>query len=161
MVRMRDAGPGDGPFLTDMLVEAVNWNRALRRPRVEVLADSRVRGYIAGWPRPGDVGAIAEDDDGEAIGAGWLRLFRADAPGYGFVASGVPELTVGVRAPWRAQGVGRALVRRLLVQARAAGHARVSLSVERGNFAKRLYASEGFATVASDDHADTMVRILQ
>jgi hypothetical protein len=37
----------------------------------------------------------------------------------------------------------------------------VSLSVERANFAARLYAAEGFRTVESFDHSDTMLADLE
>ena len=45
--------------------------------------------------------------------------------------------------------------------ARTAGHQRVSLSVERANFAQRLYRSEGFVVAASGRDADTMVKTLR
>jgi GNAT superfamily N-acetyltransferase len=79
----------------------------------------------------------------------------------GFVAAGVPELIIGVRPLWRAQGVGRALLRALTDDARAGGYARLALSVERDNFARELYRSEGFAVVASAAGRETMVRILR
>jgi GNAT superfamily N-acetyltransferase len=156
--RIREAGPADSLALTEALVEAANWNALTARPRVQVLADPVRRGYIAGWQRPGDAGFVAVDGRGEPIGAGWYRLFAADSPGLGFVQSGVPELVLGVRPVWRAQGVGRALLQRLLEHARSQGHARIGLSVERGNFAERLYASEGFIVVESRGGADVMVR---
>ncbi|MFP3465778.1 GNAT family N-acetyltransferase [Leifsonia sp. SIMBA_070] len=158
---IRPAVGPDARVLADMLVEASNWNPVRSRTRVTVLEDASVRRYIAGWQRPSDFGCVAEDARGVAVGATWARLFPANEPGYGFVASGVPELTLGVYPPWRAQGVGRALLRELARQAAARGHARLSLSVERANFAQRLYVSEGFVTVASGDDADTMVRTVR
>ncbi|WP_223690907.1 GNAT family N-acetyltransferase [Leifsonia poae] len=156
--RIRPAAGADARFLGDMLVEASNWSVARARPRVAVLEDPKVLRYIAGWKRPGDFGSVAEDAHGVPIGACWGRLFPANEPGYGFVAVGVPELTLGVNPQWRAQGVGRALLQAVAVQAGAAGHARLSLSVERANFAQRLYVSEGFVTVESGEDSDTMVR---
>jgi GNAT superfamily N-acetyltransferase len=144
-----------------MLVEAANWNPVRARSRVTVLDDPTVRHYVAGWQRPGDFGCVAEDARGVAVGACWARLFPADQPGYGFVAAGVPELTLGVYPPWRAQGAGRALLRELASTAAARGHARLSLSVARANFAQRLYLSEGYVTVASRDGSDTMVRTVR
>ena len=73
----------------------------------------------------------------------------------------MPELIIGVRPMWRAQGVGRALLRALTAAARAEGFARLALSVEHGNFAHDLYRSEGFGVVASTGGRDTMVRALR
>jgi GNAT superfamily N-acetyltransferase len=158
---IRPAKAADSRFLADMLVEASNWNLATARPRVAVLEDHRVSRYIVGWPKPGDFGSVAVDLHSTPIGACWARLFPLNAPGYGFVAAGVPELTLGVHTLWRARGVGRALLRAVARQAIEAGHARVSLSVERANFAQRLYISEGFVTVEAGESSDTMVCALR
>lgn len=158
---IREAKADDGEFLTDMLVEAVNWSREWKRKsRGRVLATQRTAHYILGWPRDTDRGVIAEAD-GERVGAVWLRFFSAVDPGYGFVAAGIPELTVGVAAPWRGRGVGRALLRAIAEDAQSAGIRQISLSVERKNFAQKLYLSEGYEIVDSSDRdSDTMVKSL-
>jgi GNAT superfamily N-acetyltransferase len=158
---IRAAAGADARFLADMLVEAANWNVASARPRVAVLEDPHVNRYTVGWPRPGDFGSVAVDANDAPIGACWARLFPQNAPGYGFIATGVPELTLGVNPLWRARGVGRALLKAVAKQAAAAGHQRLSLSVERANYAQRLYVSEGFVTVESFENADTMVCALR
>lgn len=157
---LRPAVPSDGAFLADMVVEAANWRQGGARPRPEVLADPISRGYIAGWQRPADRGVVAVDAGGRPVGAAWYRLFSADQRAHGFVATGVPELIIGVRPLWRAQGVGRALLQGLAGAARQAGFARLTLSVEHGNFARTLYRSEGFAVVETAGGRDTMVRTL-
>ena len=159
--RIRPAVGGDARFLADMLVEASNWNPVRARPRVTVLEDPKVSRYVAGWMRPRDFGQVAVDAHGVPVGACWGRIFPADAPGYGFVAVGVPELTLGVNAQWRARGVGRALLHAVALQAAEGGFARLSLSVERANFAQRLYVSEGYVTVESGADSDTMVRAVR
>ena len=158
---IRRAAAEDREFLADMLVEAVNWSPEREpEPRHRVLSDSHTAHYIAGWPRSTDIGVVAEAA-WQPIGAAWVRYFPADDPGYGFVALDVPELTVGVAAPWRGRGVGRALLRGVAESAVRAGIARISLSVERKNFAHGLYLAEGYAIVdASDPGSDTMVKNL-
>ena len=158
---IRPATPGDGAFLADMVVETANWRQGPHRPKPVVLADPVSRGYIAGWQRPADRGVVAVDGDGRAVGAAWFRLFSPEQGARGFVATGVPELIIGVRSLWRAQGVGRALMRSLTDVARAAGYARLALSVEHENFAHALYRSEGFIVVESAAGRDTMVRPLR
>jgi GNAT superfamily N-acetyltransferase len=157
---IRPATMEDSRLLADMLVEAANWHPERRRSRAATLADPAVSHYVAGWPRAGDLGSVAEAVDGSTIGACWLRLLTVVDPGYGFVAPGVPELTLGVSPTWRSRGVGRALLQSVVAQARAAGFARISLSCERTNFAMNLYRGEGFVTVESGPDADTMVRTL-
>lgn len=157
---IRPARQADGSFLADMVVEAANWRAGASRPRHAVLADPGYSRYLAGWMRPGDAGVVAEDERGEPIGAAWYRTLPRNEPGFGYVAVGVPELITGVRPLWRAHGVGRALLRRLVETAQRRGYARLSLSVERGNFAFTLYRSEGFAVTAPGVGRDTMVKRL-
>ncbi len=159
--RIRRATADDGAFMTDMLLEAVNWSPDWKKQsRRRVLSTHTTAHYIVGWPRGTDVGVIAEAD-GEPIGAAWLRFLSAAAPGYGFVAADVPELTIGVALKWRGRGVGRALLSAIAEHARSAGIRQISLSVERKNFAQKLYHSEGYQIVdSSDKDSDTMVKSL-
>ncbi len=142
-----------------MLVEAVNWAPDRQLPRAAIAADPALARYVDGWPRPGDLGVVAEADHAP-IGAVWLRLFTADAPGYGYVADDVPELSMGVVRQWRGMGVGRGLLQEMTRRARAAGHRAISLSVERANLAHGLYTGEGFQVVAGGPDSDTMVKEL-
>jgi GNAT superfamily N-acetyltransferase len=157
--RLRLATAADGDFLLEMLVEAVNWTPERRLPRSTVATDPVLARYIHDWPRPGDLGVVAEAD-GTPIGAAWLRLFTADEPGYGYVADDVPELSMAVAAAWRDRGVGRALLQEIAHRARTAGHQAISLSVERANFAHHLYTSEGYQVVEQGPDSDTMVKEL-
>lgn len=158
---LRPAAQADGAFLGDMVVEAANWRPGAARPRHQVLAAPEHSRYIAGWKRPSDAGFVALDPAGEPIGAAWYRVLPRSDPGFGYVGTGVPELIIGVRPIWRAHGVGRSLLQALTQQARADGFARLSLSIERGNFAASLYRSEGFAVTQSGIGRDTMVKRLR
>jgi GNAT superfamily N-acetyltransferase len=158
---IRRATADDEALMIDMLLEAVNWSAEWKKQsRHRVLSTNRTAHYIAGWPRDTDLGVIA-DADSLPIGAAWLRFFPAADPGYGFVAADVPELTIGVALQWRGRGVGRALLRAVAEHARLTGVRQISLSVERKNFAQRLYLSEGYQIVDSSGRdSDTMVKRL-
>lgn len=158
---IRAAIAQDGAFLADMLGEAVNWSPEWKKQsRNRVLTDPKTAHYITGWPRDTDLGVIAEVG-GEPAGAAWLRYLPASDPGYGFVSPDIPELTVGVVARWRGHGIGRALLRAIAERARQAGIEHISLSVERKNFAQKLYLSEGYQiTDSTDAQSDTMVKAL-
>lgn len=153
----RAARPSDRDHLVDMLVVAANWSPD--RPslsRDQVLATPELAHYVAGWPGPDELGVVATEG-GRQVGAAWLRFLRSDDPGFGWVADDVPELSIGVVADRRGNGVGTRLVTELARRATAAGVRAISLSVEVANPARRLYERLGFEDVACDDHATTMV----
>jgi GNAT superfamily N-acetyltransferase len=158
---IRAAMTDDASFLQDMLVEAANTPSHPGRSRADTLAAPEVARYINGWPRATDLGVVAAEADGRAVGAAWLRFFTEAEPAYGFVHADIPELAIGVVADWRGRGVGRALLRALADTARQHGLESVSLSVERANPAAALYYAEGYRVVESRDHADTMLLDLQ
>jgi ribosomal protein S18 acetylase RimI-like enzyme len=139
MIRRGDGN--DVSFLRDMLKHAYYW-----RWGDPDTADLPVARYWAGWGRPGDRLLVAIDGF-QPVGAAWYRLFRRDAPGYGFVDDGTPELTIAVVPNRRGRGLGKELLESLLEQARADGYGAVSLSVEPDNPALHLYERHGFARV--------------
>jgi GNAT superfamily N-acetyltransferase len=158
---VRAATQADGAFLGDMVVEAANWRPGAARLKHQLITGSDHSRYVSGWMQPSDAGFIAEDAHDAPIGAAWYRMLSRTDPGFGYIGTGVPELIIGVRPIWRAHGVGRALLQRLCDHARAQGFARISLSVERDNFASTLYRSEGFAVVEAGHGRDTMVKRLR
>ena len=155
---LRRAAQTDAMFLGDMLVEAANWRAGGVRPRHEVLTSADHRRYLAGWKRMADDGLVATASDDVPVGAAWYRVLPQDAPGFGFIGVAVPELIIGVHPFWRARGVGRSLLRGIVHLAGSQGHARISLSVERDNFARNLYRAEGFAVVREGESRDAMAR---
>ena len=155
-MRIRAAIAEDAGFLLDMLVEAYNWSGEEWITRVGVEAEPELGRYIEGWPRPDDFGVIAVDDDAP-VGAAWARSFSSAAPGYGYVAADVPELSMGVVAAERGRGIGTRLLRAIIEAARGRGVRALSLSVEDGNPAARMYRAAGFATVARKGNSDTML----
>ncbi|WP_433343851.1 N-acetyltransferase family protein [Streptomyces sp. CA-253872] len=154
--RLRPAQAGDAPFLERMLLEAFNWDRP-RFTRAALLALPPAAHYVSGRPRAGDLGVVAEDARGRGLGAAWARRFPAEDPGYGHVAPHVPELTLAVVPGQRGRGVGGALLDALVLAAAAAGGAALSLSVEDGNRARRLYEGRGFVRVGREGDADTLL----
>lgn len=156
-VRCRPAGAEDFPFLAAMLGEAAVWRPDKPTPTAdEVMADPRYARYLAGWPRPGDVGLVAEQDG--PVGAAWYRTYTERSHGYGFLGKDVPELSIAVVASRRHEGIGRMLLIGLIEASVDQGHAALSLSVNVANPARRLYESLGFTTVETRRSGMTMVR---
>jgi L-amino acid N-acyltransferase YncA len=150
-VVIRNGGHLDVPFMRSMLTHAYNWH--VTKLETEIPTS----GYVDGWGRKGDAVLIAIDE-GHRLGAGWYRLFRASAPGYGFVDEQTPELTIAVVPGRRGEGIGHALLHKLLARAEADGHPALSASVERNHPDASIFVQEGFETVGETEYAVTMCR---
>ena len=155
-VVLRPADAADGPFLAEMLVAAAFWRPEGPVGSVrDVMDQPEFAHYVAGWPHRSDCGVIAEDE--HPVGAAWFRFLPANDPGYGFIDAETPELSIGVALPRRGQGIGSRLLNALVVQARGAGLAALSLSVESDNYARGLYERVGFETVGAVGGSLTML----
>ena len=154
-VALRPALASDAAFLTEMLVAAAFWRLDGPAGTLDAVGrDPDLAHYVSGWPRPGDLGVIAETD--QPVGAAWLRFFTADDPGYGFIDADTPEVATGVLDPWRGRGVGRRLLEALILAARETGLPALSLSVETDNYAQALYENFGFLPVTQANGSATM-----
>jgi ribosomal protein S18 acetylase RimI-like enzyme len=145
---IRAAGRQDVRFLRDMLRHAYYW-------RIGQEIEDPVFRYVRSWGRPGDAGLIAIED-GNPVGAAWYRLFRRAAPGFAFVDERTPELTIAVVPSRRGRGVGHELMTGLLERARRDGYGAISLSVEKGSPAVKLYERYGFERVGETPSALVM-----
>jgi ribosomal protein S18 acetylase RimI-like enzyme len=142
-----------------MLAVAADWRPdAALRPVAEIMRDPALARYVSGWHSDRDAGFIAEGE--QPLGAAWWKFFTADDPGYGFVSDTTPEVSIGVRAGSRGEGLGTLLLEALIVEARQRGLSALSLSVEPDNPAARLYERLGFITVEHHGGAVTMVLTL-
>lgn len=147
----------DAAFLEEMLVEAISWDPEQPRSTPEAVLGTREhRRYLGGWPRPDDLGLVAEDSDGQPVGATWWRCFTRDDPGYGFIAEGIPEISIGVIGERRGEGIGTLLLAQLECEARSRGIAALGLSVEPRNPALRLYTRRGYQRVGGTGGAHTL-----
>ena len=65
-------------------------------------------------------------------------------PDYGHIDARTPSLAMAVLKDYRGRGIGTALLEKLLTTLRTNGYERVSLSVQKSNYAVKLYQKMGF-----------------
>jgi GNAT superfamily N-acetyltransferase len=154
---IRELTEDDLGFLREMLYAALDWRLDAELPPIElVLAHEQVVIFHEGWGRTGDTALVAEEN-GRPVGVVWYRFFTEAEHGEGFVDEDTPELAIAVLEEFRGQGVGRSLLEAMHERARRDGIARLSLSVDADNPAKRLYARLGYVEHERDDDLGGMV----
>jgi ribosomal protein S18 acetylase RimI-like enzyme len=140
----------------------LSWNPERRLPPFEVTIEHpELARYHRDWGRPGDVGVIARRGE-DVVGVALCRLFTDDdhGHGHGYVDAETPELAVAVAEAHRGAGLGTRLLEELAAAARAAGFARLSLSVDEGNPAVRLYERLDYRELSRDEGGIRMIREL-
>lgn len=145
----------DRPLLRQATLANMNWS-GRHFTAADVDASDEINHYFRTFPSARDLGVA--DVEGETVrGVAWLVFLPVENPGYGFVDADIPELSITTFEGFRGQGVGTALLIALLTFARARGVHAVSLSVEDGNGARRLYERAGFVVVGRNGGSDTML----
>jgi GNAT superfamily N-acetyltransferase len=145
-IELREAGAADLPFLWQCLAMAA------QEPSVEAAAAiPAVAKYLAGFPRRGDFGVVAEDG-GQPVAAAWARLFAVDEHPFVHVDAATPEIAMAVREDWRGRGIGATLLAHLAGMAAEDGRwTGLCLSVREDNPAVRLYERCGYRRIPGSD----------
>ncbi len=139
---LRPVVSADAFLLRTATVTNVNWSGERLTCR-DVDESPRLCHYTEFHAERGDFGWVAQVG-ARAVGVVWCLHLPAEDPGFGFIAEGVPELSVCVLSGYRGLGVGSGLIHAALDEAARRGLARVSLSVEGDNPSVRLYRRCGF-----------------
>ena len=160
MIAIRELDTAETAFLQEMLCTALAWRPDVELPSKELLLEHpQVAPFHRDWGRTGDTALVAEGD-GTPVGLVWYRFFTEDDHGEGYVDDATPELAIAVADGFRGQGIGTQLMEAIHERAHAAGVARISLSVDADNPARRLYERLGYVEYEPGDPDGRMVLAL-
>lgn len=140
---IRDIRADELPLLEDFLYEAIFVPEGVTPPQRSVIREPLLWRTIEGFGMLPDDRCLVAEVAGQVVGAVWCRT----ADQYGHIDDETPSLSIALYPEFRGRGIGTALMRAMLVHLTEAGYARVSLSVQQENYARRLYESLGFTTV--------------
>ena len=76
---------------------------------------------------------------------------------YGHVDDDTPSFAISLYKEYRGQGIGTAMMRKMLALLKAQGYKRASLAVQKANYAVRMYEAVGFKTVCENSEEYIMV----
>ena len=148
--------PDEVYALEEMTFQAIyvpEWYGPLSR---NVLNEPGIKAYYDNFGKEGDICFVATVD-GAIIGAAWTRILDGNPKGYGNIGKGVPEFAVSLLPPYRNQGIGTALMQRLIAELKAQSYAEASLSVTKENYAVKMYLKLGFEVTAENKDDYIMV----
>lgn len=104
-------------------------------PARDIIEMPELKLYIEEFgTRRGD-NCLVADFGGKAAGAVWARIMDD----YGHVDDETPSIAISLYREYRGRGIGSRMMREMLEQLKAQGYKRASLSVQKANYAVRMY----------------------
>ena len=78
---------------------------------------------------------------------------------FGHIADDVPSIAISLYKEYRNLGIGTDMLRQMLELLKADGYKSVSLSVQKANYAMRMYQKAGFR-ILSDDGEEALMQCI-
>lgn len=140
---IREIRPQEIPLLEDFLYEAVFIPEGVAPPPKTIVKNEDLQVYVRDFGLLPDDKCLVAEADTKIVGAVWCRIMND----YGHIDDDTPSLAISLYKEYRNQGIGTELLRRMILLLRQSGYKRVSLSVQKANYAARMYLNAGFKVV--------------
>ena len=155
--RIRELKADEYKLLDDFLYEAIFIPEGGKPLPKSVIYQPELQVYVKNFGiEKDDICFVAETESGKVVGAVWVR----DMNDYGHVEDGIPSFAISLYKEYRGYGIGTALMKRMLQELAQRGYKRASLSVQKANYAAKMYQKLGFEIVDENEEEYIMVHKL-
>ena len=141
------------PLLNDFLYEAIFIPEGVPVPPRSIIENEVLQVYVRDFGKKADDRCLVAEVEGKVIGAVWTRVMND----YGHIADGIPSLAISIYKDYRHKGIGTDLLRKMLQLLKRDGYPQVSLSVQKANYAFRMYLKAGFEVLKEMEEEYLMV----
>ncbi len=143
----------DYPLLDNFLYEAIFIPEGVEAPPKTIITSPELQVYVDRFGESKDDWGLAAKVDGKIVGAVWVRIMND----YGHIDDETPSLAISLYKEYRGFGIGTAMMKEILALLKSHGYQQVSLSVQRANYAVKLYLKVGFEIVKENEEEFVMM----
>jgi ribosomal protein S18 acetylase RimI-like enzyme len=133
-------------MLEDFLYEAIFQPDNSKPLSKDIIKKPEISVYIDIWGQKDDLCLVALVNK-KIIGAVWTRILAGKIKGYGNIDSETPEFAISLLKEYRNQGIGTAMMKEMIALLKKNGYHRASLSVDKKNYACKMYKKIGFKII--------------
>jgi len=151
MTVIREIRPEEIPVLDDFLYEAIFIPEGVPAPPRSIIQNEDLQIYVRDFGKLPDDRCLVAEVDGKIVGAVWARIMDD----YGHIDDQTPSLAISLYNEYRGLGIGTQLMLSIKERLRTDGYKRISLSVQKANYAIKLYQKVGFVPIS--DHGDELL----
>ena len=140
-------------MLDDFLYEAIFVPEGMTAPPRSIIEQEDLQVYVRDFGKKPDDHCLVAEVDGKIAGAVWVRVMED----YGHIDNNTPSLAISLYKDYRNRGIGTQLLFQMLDLLRQKGYRKVSLSVQKANYALLMYQKAGFEVIA--DRGDEVLMV--
>ena len=150
--RIREIRENEYYVLSEFLYEAIFIPVGMEKPPKAIIEQPELQVYIADFGKSDDWCLVAEVKE-KIVGAVWVRIMND----YGHIDDKTPSFAISLYEEYRNMGIGTALMRDMLEFLKNKGYKQTSLSVQKANYAVRMYQKVGFEVIDENEEEYIMV----
>ncbi len=150
---VREMQPNEYFLLNDFLYNAIFIPQGVTPPPKNIIEQEELQVYVKDFGKQKDDVALVAEIDGKIIGAVWARIMND----YGHIDNDTPSLAISIYKNYRGYGIGTSLMRNMIFLLKYRGYKRVSLAVQKENYAVKMYKRVGFIIVDENSEEYIMV----
>ena len=154
--RIREIQKQEYPLLDNFLYEAIFVPKGIEPPPKTIITSPELQVYVERFGESKDDLGLVAEANGKIVGAVWVRIMND----YGHIDNETPSLAISLYKEYRGYGIGTAMMKEILTLLKSHGYSRVSLSVQKANYAAKLYQKVGFEIVKETEEEYIMVNYL-
>ena len=153
---IREIQKQEYPLLDNFLYEAIFIPAGTEPPPKTIITSPELQVYVEHFGKLKDDWGLVAEIDGKIVGAVWVRIMND----YGHIDDEIPSLAISLYKEYRGFGIGTVMMKKILALLKIHGYKQVSLSVQKANYAARLYLKIGFKIVRENEDEYIMVHFL-
>ena len=131
------------PLLNNFLYEAIFIPDGIEPPPRNIITSPELQIYVDRFGELKDDFALVAEVEKKIVGAVWVRIMND----YGHIDDKTPSLAISLYKEYRGQGIGTDMMKEMLSLLKTHGYKRVSLSVQKANYAAKMYQKIGFEII--------------
>ena len=155
-VTIRKIQKQEYPLLDNFLYEAIFIPEGIEPPPKSIISSPELQIYVKHFGESKDDWGLAAEVDGKIIGAVWVRIMND----YGHIDDETSSLAISLYKEYRGFSIGTAMMKEILTLLKSHGYSQVSLSVQKANYATKMYLKIGFEIVKENEEEYIMVYYL-
>lgn len=151
--KIREIKKDEIHLLNNFLYEAIFIPDGVQAPPKSIIEKKDLQIYVSEFGKqPGDYAFVTEINN-EIIGAVWVRIIDD----YGHLDNDTPSFAISLYKEYRGLGIGTAMMKTMLASLREKGYKKASLSVQKENYAYKMYLTLGFQIVEETNEEYIMI----